>query len=83
MSECGSLASKVILFCSLLFKATSQFFRFTFSETKYDVQHILQKYFENEKLKVDSVSKDTRQTNQNLIATILNFETANQSYSKN
>ena len=77
MSECGSLASKVHFILQLgYFKAASQFFRFTFSETKYDVQYILQKYFENEKLKVDSVSKDTRQTNQNLIATILNFETA-------
>lgn len=76
MSERGSLASKVHFILQLgFFKATSQFFNCTFDEVKRDVCFILQKYFENTRLQVNTISKQTRHTNQMLISEILKFQT--------
>lgn len=76
MSERGSLASKVHFILQLgFFKATSQFFNFTFDEVKPDIDYILQEYFKNSTLQVDEVSKQTHYTNQAIIAGILGFQT--------
>ncbi|MEO8402869.1 MAG: Tn3 family transposase, partial [Gammaproteobacteria bacterium] len=76
MSERGSLASKVHFVMQLgFFKAASQFFNCTFDEVKSDVDFILYKYFENSRLQVDTISKQTRHTNQILVAEILKFQT--------
>jgi TnpA family transposase len=76
MSGRGSLASKIHFILQLgFFKATSQFFSYTFDEVKSDVDFILQKYFENTRLQVNTISKQTRHTNQMLISEILKFQT--------
>jgi TnpA family transposase len=76
MSERGSLASRVHFILQLGFlKATSQFFNFTFDETKRDVGYILQEYFKNAKLNVNTISKQTRHTNQAGISKIIGFQT--------
>lgn len=76
MSERGSLASKVHFILQLgFFKATSQFFNCTFDEVKHDVFFILHKYFDNTRLQVHTISKQTRHTNQRLISEILKFQT--------
>jgi TnpA family transposase len=73
MSERGSIASKVHFILQLgFFKATSQFFNCTFDEVKCDVRFILQKYFDNKKIQVKTISKQTRHTNQALISEFLN-----------
>lgn len=76
MSERGSLASRVHFILQLgFFKATSQFFNFTFDEIKQDVDYILQEYFKNTKLNVNTISKQTRHTNQAVISEMLGFQT--------
>ena len=76
MSECGSLLSKVHFILQLgYFKATSQFFNCSFDEVKCDVNFILQQFFENKALHSNTISKQTRHTNQTSIARILKFQT--------
>ncbi|MCX7121649.1 MAG: DUF4158 domain-containing protein [Gammaproteobacteria bacterium] len=76
MSECGSLASKVHFILQLgYFKTTSQFFDFKFREVKNDVGYILQHYFDNAKLNVKAVAKNTRLTNQRVIVKLLRYKT--------
>ena len=75
MSERGSLASKVHFILQLgYFKATSQFFNCTFNELINDVNFILNKYFDKQKLSVNSIAQKTCQTNQSLIADLLDFQ---------
>ncbi|MDP1574972.1 MAG: DUF4158 domain-containing protein [Coxiellaceae bacterium] len=75
MSGRGTLASKVHFIQQVgYFKATSQFFDCKFYETKNDVDYILQEYFENTKLSANTVSQKTGQTNQELIAGLLDFQ---------
>ncbi len=76
MLDRGTLASKVHFILQLgFFKATSQFFNCAFDVVKSDVDYILQQYFESAKLKVDEIAKQTRHTNQTLIARMLRFKT--------
>ena len=75
MNARGSRASKVHFIMQLgYFKAASQFFNCTFEERQSDVKYILQEYFEDGKLSAKSVSKQTRQSNQTLIAKILGYK---------
>lgn len=76
MTDRGSLASKVHFILQLgYFKTTSQFFDFEFDAVKNDVDYILQNYFDNAKLNVKSVAKNTRLTNQRTIAKLLCYKT--------
>ncbi len=76
MSKCGSLASKLHFTLQLgYFKAASQFFNCAFDTVTKDVDFVLKKYFENAKLHVNTISKQTRHTNQASIAKILNYQT--------
>jgi len=72
----GSLASSKVHFILQLgyFKATSQFFDCTFDEVNSDVNLILKRYFDKEKLYVNSISQKTIQANQTLIADLLGFQ---------
>ena len=76
MLERGSLASKIHFILQLgFFKVTSQFFNCTFDEVKMEVDYILQIYFNNTILSVNTIAKQTRHTNQMLISKILKFQT--------
>ena len=76
METGASALSKVHFILQLgFFKATLQFFNCTFDEVKNDVCFILHKYFDNTRLQVNTISKQTRHTNQKLISEINKFQT--------
>ncbi|MBS0358613.1 MAG: DUF4158 domain-containing protein [Proteobacteria bacterium] len=75
MTSRGSLASKVHFILQLgYFKAASQFFNCRFSEVKKDIDYILQEHFNDAKLNIKNISKETRQSNQKLIAELLGYK---------
>jgi len=74
MNSRYSIASKVHFILQLgYFKATSQFFNCSFSEVANDCDYILHEYFAGAKLNVKTIAKQTRQTNQSLIAELLGY----------
>lgn len=71
----GSLPSKVQFILQLgYFKATSQFFNVSFDDVQSDVDFILREHCKNKKLYVNTIAKQTRQSNQNFIAKLLGYQ---------
>ncbi len=76
MNSRRSVASKVHFILQLgYFKATSQFFSFAFNNLQQDVNFILNEHLNNSMFCDKMVSKQTRQTNQLLIAKSVKYET--------